>query len=145
MSKLSNETSDREMGLRLTAIRDRSGLTQFEFAERLGLSPRAYGNYERGEREVPVALFKMLFDQFRIDPTWLLSGPDLEPMYTGMRRLDVELLQSVIQLVDGWLTKHKRTMKPEKKARVISLAYEHCVEEGKVDSAHLVEMLSLAA
>lgn len=145
MSKLSNEASDREMGQRLMVIRDRSGLTQFEFAERLGLSPRAYGNYERGEREVPVALFKMLLEQFRIDPVWLLSGQDFEPMYTGMRCLDVELLQNVIQLVDGWLTKHKRTMRPEKKARVISLAYEHCVENGKVDSDHLVGMLSLAA
>jgi len=145
MSKLSNADDNADIGRRLMAIRTASGLTQFEFADKLGLSPRAYANYERGEREVPTALFKSLCEVFRIDPLWLLGGQDEEPMFIGSRRLDADLLECIVELVEEWLTKHRRALKPAKKARVIRLAYEHCIEHGKVDTAHVREMLSLAA
>lgn len=145
MSKLSTEEENAIIGRRLVAIRAASGLTQFEFADKLGLSPRAYANYERGEREVPTALFKSLCENFRIDPLWLLTGPMEEPQYIGSRRLDADLLEQIISLVDEWLTKHRRMLKPDKKARVIRLAYEHCMDQGKLNTGHIREMLSLAA
>ncbi len=145
MSKLSTEEDKLLLGLRLMTIRTSSGLTQFEFADRLGLSPRAYANYERGEREMPVALFKSLCDSFRIDPLWLLVGPGEEPDHIGNRRVDLDLLEEIIRMIEEWLVKKNGTLKPEKKARVIRLAYEHCVDQGAVDAAHLKEMLSLAA
>lgn len=133
------------MGQRLVAIRLASGLTQADFADKLGLSLRAYANYERGEREMPTALFRSLSETFQIDPLWQLNGPGEEPVMIGNRVLDLDLLENVIQLVEEWLIKHRRTLKPDKKARVIRLGYEHCVAKGKVDATHLREMLSVAA
>jgi transcriptional regulator with XRE-family HTH domain len=145
MSKLSNDDDDLAMGRRLTAIRTTSGLTQFEFADKLGLSPRAYANYERGEREMPTALFRSMCVVFRIDPQWLLSGTGEEPVYLGQRVLDLDLLEEVIRLIEEYQAKHRRPIRPEKKARIIRLAYEHCIAKGRLDAAHLRDMLSLAA
>lgn len=145
MSKLSNDNDNLLLGQRLMTIRLASGLTQAEFAEKLGLSLRAYANYERGEREMPTALFRLLSEIFHIDPLWQLTGPGEEPVLIGSRVLDLDLLESVIRLVEGWLTKHHRTLSPEKKARVIRLGYEHCVAKGEMDATHLREMLSVAA
>lgn len=49
-------------------------VSQIEFAEKLGLAPRAYANYERGEREMPAAVLLRLYELFSIDPVWLLTG-----------------------------------------------------------------------
>lgn len=145
MSKLSTQNVNVAIGRRITAVRTSTGMTQIEFAEHLGLSGRAYANYERGEREMPVALFKALYEIHRIDPVWILTGPGEEPVVVEHRRIDGQLLAKIIEMVEEWLSKHRRTLKPEKKARVIRLAYEHCADEQNVDTAHLQEMLSLAA
>lgn len=145
MSKLSTQKENIAIGRRITAVRTGSGMTQSDFAEHLGLSPRAYANYERGEREMPVALFKTLYETYHIDPVWILTGPGDEPAVVESRRIDGQLLAKIIEMVEEWLSKHRRTLKPEKKARVIRLAYEHCADQQSVDSAHLQEMLSLAA
>lgn len=145
MSKLSTQESNVAIGQRIAAVRASSGLSQNEFAESLGLSPRAYANYERGEREMPVALFKSLCESYRIDPVWLLVGPGEEPVRVTARRLDGELLEAIVRLIEDWLIKNRRTLKPPKKARLIRLAYEHYSEQGQVDTSHLNDMLSLAA
>jgi transcriptional regulator with XRE-family HTH domain len=145
MSKLSNNDDNLVMGRRLMAIRVASGLTQADFADKLGLSLRAYANYERGERKMPTALFKALCETFRIDPLWQLTGTGEDPVRIGQRVLDLDLMEGVIRLIEEWLAKHRRTLKPDKKARVIRLAYEHCVAKGEIDTAHLRDMLSLAA
>jgi transcriptional regulator with XRE-family HTH domain len=145
MSKLSTHKSNIEIGKRILAVRAASGLSQNDFAESLEMSPRAYANYERGEREMPVALFKGLYESYSIDPVWLLTGPGEQPIKVTERRVDGDLLEILIRMIEEWLTKNRRMLKPEKKARLIRLAYEHCSEHGEVDSAHLKDMLSLAA
>lgn len=74
MSKLSTEEINLQIGRRLAAVRDRARLVQTEFAERMGLSPRAYQNYERGEREVPAVVLKALYEVYGADPLWVLTG-----------------------------------------------------------------------
>lgn len=145
MSKISTEEFNRDVGARLASVRNLTTLTQADFAIQLGLSPRAYANYERGEREPPTSLFRWLCDEYRIDPQWLLYGPGDEPVYSAGRLLDLELFEGVIQLIEEWLHKHKRSIKPDKKARIIRLAYEHCISSGKVDQPLVREMLQLAA
>ncbi len=38
------------------------------------MSLRGYQNYERGERAIPVALVRALYEEFRVDLVWLLTG-----------------------------------------------------------------------
>lgn len=145
MSRLSSDESNIAVGQRLMAIRSAASLTQNDFATSLGLSPRAYANYERGEREMPVALFRQLYTIYRVDPLWVLFGPGNEPMFADLRRIDAELLMQVIELIEESLHKAGKRLRPEKKARVIQLAYEHCAEKGAVDLTRVREMVRLAA
>ncbi len=55
-------------------VRTRFALSQTDMASRTGISLRAYQNYERGEREVPVALIHGLFTEFGVNPVWFLTG-----------------------------------------------------------------------
>jgi len=145
MSKLSTEDLNAAIGRRLEAIRAESGLTQIEFALQLGLSPRAYANYERGEREMPVALFRSLCDAYQVDPLWLLRGPEEAPQRISSRRFDADLFEEVIALVEGWLKKHRCAMSVEKKSLAIRLIYEDAIEKGSVDAPYARRTLDLAA
>lgn len=59
----------REVGaVRLRAIRAEARQSQAEFAERLGLGVRTYGNYERQQRELPQSARLAIIDQTDMDP-----------------------------------------------------------------------------
>lgn len=145
MSSLSTDYLNLELGARLIAVRTQLRFTQPEFAASLGLSYRAYGNYERGEREMPTALFRALCDKYGIDPLWLLCGPGNVPIHIGTRVLNTQVLTEILRMVDDWLERHRHTLRPDKKAQLICLAYEHCVVEGAIDSKRVQDMLAVAA
>lgn len=59
---------------RIKEVRKSAGLTQQEFADRLGISRSNIGNYESGSR-VPIdAAVKLICDKFHINEAWLRSG-----------------------------------------------------------------------
>jgi len=66
--------NDNEVGARLSAVRETSGLSQTDFAQRLGISLRAYQTYERAERELPMPVAIRLYQEFQINPLWLTLG-----------------------------------------------------------------------
>jgi len=101
-------------GKRLLRIRTLSGLSQAEFALRLGLSKRSYVFWEMGEREPPYRLLVALRKEFRVDPVWVLEGPGDEPVeYT--RDLDGTLLQRTFDLVDDLI--HEADLRAPKAQR----------------------------
>lgn len=59
---------------RLLRIRKDAGVSQAECAEVIGVTERAYRNYELGERELPLNAAKAIIKEFSIDPMWLLFG-----------------------------------------------------------------------
>lgn len=65
------------IGSRLNEVRADEGLSQAEFAQRLGISLRAFQSYERAERELPFSVAVQLFREFGINPLWLALGPEL--------------------------------------------------------------------
>lgn len=59
---------------RIKEVRKSAGLTQQEFADRLGISRSNIGNYESGSR-VPIdAAVQLICDKFHINEAWLRSG-----------------------------------------------------------------------
>ena len=52
------------MHRRIRALRKREHITQFDMAERLGISRRTYANYERGIHAMPVEALVMIADLF---------------------------------------------------------------------------------
>ena len=78
------------LGHRLSAVRRQEKLTQEEMAERLQVSRSAYQYYERGERDLPGSLLLKVFQEFEVDPLWVLEG-EIEP---GMSRREREMTQA---------------------------------------------------
>ena len=92
-------------------------LKQTEMAKSLGISTRTYQNYERGEREISATALLNLYNEFRLDPVWLLSGGNDEPvLYRG--QIDVELMSFVIATIEK-LSGEDTTLTTEKRARLI--------------------------
>ena len=144
MSKLANPDENLLIGERLAAARELQRLSQVEFAEQLGLSPRAYQNYERGERELPSTVLTALHAVFDIDPLWVLIG------HAGQSRKSsasnkADVLEVVVIAVETHLQRTHRTLTPAKKARLIKLLYLHFQDKPKVDRTELATMLSKAA
>ncbi len=145
MSSIATTDQNTAMGARLASVRAGTGLCQNAFAAGLGLSPRAYANYERGEREAPVAVLRALFELHDTDPVWLLVGPEADPVHTVERRLNVALLEAVVRMVEDGLHRAGKRLKPDKKARLIRLAYERSMRAGQPDTRAIRDLLSLAA
>ncbi|PRX92086.1 helix-turn-helix domain-containing protein [Paraburkholderia sp. BL25I1N1] len=112
---------------RVAQVREHLQLSQEKMARQLGLSLRAYANYERGERAVPVELVRALYEQFSIDPAWLLTGDGKMILDRDVRhRLDQKTLDNVIVAVAQIEQRLPMPLDATKKARLIGLLYEQC-------------------
>lgn len=144
MSKLSTLDDNVVIGRRLGAARDRVRLSQNEFAERLGISPRAYQNYERGEREVPATVLRLLYEAFGIDPLWVLIGPGMDPSGADAP-VPLDLVEQIVVAVESRLQRSHKQLPPEKKGRLVRLLYQHFRDKPQFDPAYVVDYLALAA
>ena len=112
---------------RVAQVRQHLDLSQEKIARQLGLSLRAYANYERGERAVPLEMLRALYEQFSVDPVWLLTGSGPMILDRDIRyRLDQQTLDSVINAVDRIEQRLPVPLDAKKKARLIGLLYEQC-------------------
>jgi transcriptional regulator with XRE-family HTH domain len=143
MSKLASSDDNHAIGARLAMAREQQRLSQVEFAERLGLSPRAYQNYERGERELPSAVLVSLHEVFGLDPLWILIGPERSARKAAAGSAD--LLEQIIIGVETHLQRTHKKLAAAKKARMIRVLYLHFSDKTRFDSTQLTEMLSLTA
>lgn len=144
MSKLASTDDNLAIGERLAAAREAQRLTQVEFAERLDLSPRAYQNYERGERELPTTVLTALHAVFGIDPLWVLIGPGRDPRKAAASGKP-DVLEAIVIAVETHLQRTHKKLVPAKKARLIKVLYLHFRDKSKIDAAQLADMLSIAA
>lgn len=58
----------------LVKVRKSTLLVQSDFALKLGISPRAYVNYERGERKPPYEVLIQLYETLDVNLNWLITG-----------------------------------------------------------------------
>lgn len=76
---------------RITALRRRTGLTQDEFAEKIGISAGLIKYMETGDRSLTAANMEKYVDYFKCPPEYI-TGEDDCP-YTGMKRALMLLLE----------------------------------------------------
>ena len=62
------------MKARLKAVRKAVGLTQQEFADRLGIKRGAVANYEIGRNDPIDAVISLICREFGVNETWLRTG-----------------------------------------------------------------------
>ena len=144
MSKLSTLDANQAIGGRLAAARERTKLSQNDFAERLGISPRAYQNYERGEREVPATVLRLLYETFGVDPLWVLIGPGIDPSGRDSA-VSPDLVEQIVVAVEHRLHRLRKPLSPEKKGRLIRLLYMHFQNKADFDPEAVNDYLALAA
>lgn len=63
-----------EMGDRIRQIRKALGLTQQEFAEKVGSTANVYTNYETGKRNPSASVINNICKTFNVNEAWLRTG-----------------------------------------------------------------------
>ncbi len=104
------------LGERLRALREKKGLTQTEFAKRIGIPNQNVSNYERGFRQPDYDTLKKFADYFEVTTDYLLNrsntptmseqeefeaftnNPDLERWYKELPNSDEEDLEALKQM-----------------------------------------------
>ncbi len=86
----------------LIKIRKTMLLVQSDFALKLGVSPRAYVNYERGDRRPPYEVLEKLHELCNVNLNWLITGKgsmfnEQQPSTTS--RSNEELEQKVVEVM----------------------------------------------
>ncbi|MBB1059270.1 helix-turn-helix domain-containing protein [Marilutibacter spongiae] len=132
------------IGRRLATVRTGLKLSQGAFAEAVGVSKRSYVHYERGEREAPAGLIKAIYDQYGIDPVWLMSGDEIEPKVAGSPEIDFALINGVVGALDDELGRLGRQMRPEHRTRVIRALYQVALEQGRISQELVTDVVALA-
>lgn len=66
----------RELGERIKSVRLRSGLSQADFAARIGFSQPTIWRIEAGTRIPDAQMLKAIVEEFDCGVTWLLLGTD---------------------------------------------------------------------
>lgn len=144
MSSIASRDQNLRFGRRLAAVRSSTGLSQTAFAETLGLSLRAYANYERGEREAPVALFRAILEQYGIDPIWLLSGSEDAPQKAAARVMDFDFVDRMSQAINDRLSLAGKRLKQEQRNIILQALYEISLEQGEPSEADVKRLVSVA-
>jgi transcriptional regulator with XRE-family HTH domain len=67
-----------QLGKRLADARKNLGRTQAEFADLLGVTEEHYRKYESGANGLSVDKILLLYQQYGIDPTYLITGACLK-------------------------------------------------------------------
>ena len=63
-----------------------ANLSQEAMAQRLDISRSAYQYYERGERDITGTLLLRVFQEFDVDPLWILEGDTEHGKKSATRR-----------------------------------------------------------
>ena len=88
----------REVGNRLTEIREKRNLTQLELICKFTTSPQTisgYSRWENGTSEPSVAFLKQLHESWGIDLNWLIAGDD-----SFVHDLPIEVKDAIKVLTD---------------------------------------------
>ena len=72
-----------DFGQRLRQIREKQGLTQKQFAEKIGATERGVRHYENGEREPAFRVIISILDNVDVSADYLLGRTDNPAVLRG--------------------------------------------------------------
>ncbi len=127
-------------GARLASLRSAAGLSQAEFAASLGLSLRAYADWERGSREAPLALYRSLLDRYGTDPAWLLTG-ESSPA-TAVDDRSFAAVDQISCLLSQCLAASPRPLVQARRSAIVRAAFAIWSERGEVHASDIVRLLN---
>jgi len=89
--KITEVEKDPEFAERLRALRKKSGYSQKEFAEHVGLHQVQYGRYERGDSKPYAETLTKIADALGVSTDYLLEGQEEDALVANLS--DRELLK----------------------------------------------------
>jgi len=103
-------------GERIRALRKALGLTQKEFADRIGITYQMLGLYERGAYDPPDKVLKLISSTFGVSYEWLKTGQGemwkrkekIEEEEEKLRKLRETILEGLIEKTVEYLKKFER-------------------------------------
>lgn len=118
---------------RLLAVRKSTGLSQADFGAALGLSDRAYKNYELGIRKLPLDVLIDIAHKYDTSIEWLVTGE-------GARSAPAigEALEAAVIAVREHFQAVGKTPTPEKEAVIVRYVFEQMLREGGLDPERLI-------
>lgn len=153
---------------RINHILDGCGLKQRELADILGVPIQRVKRLAGGTvQRLTQDEWRALTTTLRISANWLITGEgamlqedeegkDAQRDATGtgnhlretgkLSTPDIVLLEQIIAAVEGHLEARRKRLKPQKKAKLIALLYEHFYgEECGIDAAYVDALVDVAA
>ena len=137
---------------RIKNARESLGFDQKSFAESIGVSSGStISRWERGLNFPPADTLAVIQEKYGISVEWIVTGrgsmkgettrtPRVKPPL-----LDTDVLNQVIVGVEQALAEMGRVLKPEKKAELIILLYEHFVTKDEVEEETIERWLKVVA
>ena len=123
------------VGNRLFELRTSLKLSQSDFANSIGVSATSYQGYEKGDREVPASLLEHLFDQYHIEPLWIIKAGDSNKNYPKYGFLgNISVLKEIFLAIED-AEKHAGSKTPfEGKFNFALVVYRRFLADGDLDS-----------
>lgn len=115
------------IGQRFFEVRRAKKATQIEFAAKLGLSQSALVAYERGDRDPPAAAIAKLCQEYRVDPTWLLTGSGIM-LRDGL----LQMFEQAIRLAKDFNLKYEAAPSRENEINLAKLFFQYLLENGTI-------------
>lgn len=131
-------------------VRDTARLSREDFADELAVTPATIGRYEKGERTPDAGFLHQLVIKFGCDPEWLLIGGGSmrrEEPHPADKRIDEDLLEAVIEVVEEILETNDRKATPKQKTQLILALYDLACEreDHSVDRPTALRLVKLMA
>ncbi|GLO72079.1 hypothetical protein MACH17_35960 [Phaeobacter inhibens] len=137
------------LGVRLTAVRRIENLSQEDMSQRLGISRSAYQNYERDQRDLTAQLLLKLFNEFAVDPLWILAGDMANDLRLTKFAADY---RKIGMALERRIAERGLSIDPEKKWGAIEFLFDEyqsiddfAGENGDVDISRIDKVLRLVS
>ncbi|MBL4747916.1 MAG: helix-turn-helix transcriptional regulator [Magnetovibrio sp.] len=112
---------------RLLAVRKRTGLSQADFGKKLGISDRAYKNYELEIRKIPTDIAKLICREFDVDIRWLLLGEGfIKSQVLG------DVVEAAVLETRAYFTEKDVSLSPKQEAKIVRFLVQQFEEHGSI-------------
>jgi transcriptional regulator with XRE-family HTH domain len=107
-------------------------MSQAAFGAELGLSDRAYKNYELGIRDLPLAVALGISEKYDANIAWLLTGDGAR---SGLKIRDA-LKAAVIAVREHFIAEGE-TPSPDYESDVVQYVFDEILREGGLNSSRI--------
>jgi len=126
------------IGERIKLLRKTLGLTQREFAEKIGIGEKTLRNYESGKFAPKEAVLRNIEQTFSVNPEWLRHGKGemFKPKIVVSDPLEV----AAARIIETIAEKRDIKLSPDKKRKLVKKLAELMRQIGEKEAIDLIDL-----